>query len=176
MDIQICQRIDFCYFIDAYRAHHIHFDTRAERLQPAIGMIFAGGSIVWMLNSAPAGIGTFLLSFVFFWGLFLISRQTLLRILYFLRTAWKIRSFSYEESLKFFDDEYARSDFSQTQRISWGSVRSASFSAFGITLVSEDNKTYLISNRAAPAAEYARIRLFLGEKFPGAGLKKVAMQ
>ncbi len=66
--MQLRQRIDSCYFIDAYRAHHMHFDTRAGRLQPIAG------------------------------------------------------------------------------------------------------------NEAAPTAEYASIRLFLGEKFSDAGLEKVAMQ
>jgi hypothetical protein len=162
--------------MDAYRAHRMHFETRAERFQPVVGMMFAGGSVLWMLNSAPGGIGALLLSFVFFWGVFLVLRRVLLRILYFLTAAWKMRGFSYEESLRFFDEGYSRSDSWQTHRVGWGNVRNALFSTCGITLLSDDDKTYLISSRAAPATEYASVQLFLREKFVGVDLKKAMEQ
>lgn len=162
--------------MDAYRAHQMHFETRAERFQPVVGVMFAGGSVLWMLNSASGGIGALLLSFAFFWGVFLVFRRALLRVLYFLRAAWKVRGFSYEESLRFFDEGYSISDSSQTQRAAWGNVRNALFSKFGITLLSDDDKTYLISSSSVPATEYASVRLFLCEKFAGADLRKAMEQ
>lgn len=167
MDLLIRQRVDVHYCLDASSAYWSHFESRAERLQPWVGMALIAACGTCMLARSAQGAGAVVVSFLMFWGIYLVARRQLVRVFAIVRTWVRWRRSSYEETLRFFDQGYSRSDPVGTVRTSWNEIEGWFRHPLGITLLTKDRKTRFISTRSMPESALKTLESFLAARYTG---------
>lgn len=179
MDIEVVQpfrlrdelAVDFLWSSNEY--------PRAVRTQPLAGMCIAAMSGLWMLLQESGGVGTFIVAFVFFWGVHLIIRYPLIRLRNLLRlilaSRWRL-GVRAPDIMRFHDYGYIWNIAGEISVVSrWSDLTDVIDGRRGILIrcadpTNPDQAKFLYVRKDAfqEASDYRNLRTFLRDKLRNA--------